>query len=110
LRDDCSHVLRMFAARRSLVDVSYSYLWIKAFPGIEWSQSIPECLAYAASRVRPDVAQMTLRKHAAATQVWARQEGWSSMSQRRRIVRWLASRQARPTIMHAISAAFAHVE
>jgi hypothetical protein len=110
LRDVCSHVLRMFAARRSLVDVSYSYLWIKAFPGIEWSQSIPECLAYAASRVRPDAAQMTLRKHAVATQVWARQGGWSSMSQSRRIVRWLASRQPRPTIMHAISAAFAYVE
>jgi Uncharacterised nucleotidyltransferase len=110
LSDDCSYFLRVLAPRKSLIDVSYSYLWIKAFPGIEWSQSIPDCLAYAASRVRPNAGHMAQRKHMATTQAWAKQGEWSRMSQGRRIFRWLASRQTRPTVMHAISAAFAHLE
>jgi Uncharacterised nucleotidyltransferase len=110
LSDDCSYVLRVIAARKSLIDVSYSYLWVKAFPGIEWSQSISECLAYAASRVRPNARHMAQRKYVATSQNWAKQGDWSSMSQGRRIVRWLARRQTRPTVMHAISAAFAHIE
>ena len=107
LRADCSYFLRVLAARKSLVDVSYSYLWIKAFPGIEWSQSISEFAAYAANRLRPDAEQMTRRKLVATTQAWAKQSDWSSMSQGRRILRWLTSRQARPTIMHVITSAFA---
>jgi hypothetical protein len=110
LSDDCSYFLRAFAARKSLVDVSHSYLWVRAFPGIEWSQSIPECLAYAASRVRPNTGHMAQRNYIATTQAWAKQDEWSRMSQGRRILRWLASRQMRPTVMHAISAAFAHME
>jgi Uncharacterised nucleotidyltransferase len=110
LSDDCSYFLRLLAGRKSLIDVSYSYLWVKAFPGIEWSQSIPECLAYAASRVRPNARHMAQRKYVATSQAWAKQGDWSSMSQGRRILRWLGSRQTRPTIMHAISAAFAHIE
>jgi len=110
LSDGCSYFLRALAARKSLVEVSYSYLWVRAFPGIEWSQSIPECLAYAASRVRPNAGHMAQRKYVATTQTWAKQGEWSSLSQGRRIVRWLASRQTRPTVMHAISAAFAHIE
>ena len=107
LSDDCSYFLRALAARKSLVEVSYSYLWVKAFPGIEWSQSIPECLAYAASRVRPNAGHMAQRKYVEKTQAWAKQGQWSSMSQGRRILRWLTSRQTRPTTMHAISAALA---
>lgn|ERR1700733_788118 len=110
LSDDCSYFLRVLAARKSLIDVSFSYLWVSAFPGIEWSQSIPECLAYAASRVRPNTTHMAQRKYVAATQAWAKQGDWSRMSQGRRMFRWLASRQTRPTVMHAISAAFAHLE
>jgi hypothetical protein len=110
LRDDCSYFLRALAARKSLVEVSYSYLWVRAFPGIEWSQSIPECLAYAASRVRPNAGHRAQRKYVETTQAWAKQGEWSSLSQGRRILRWLASRQTRPTVMHAISAAFANIE
>jgi hypothetical protein len=110
LSDECSYFLRVLAARKSLIDVSYSYLWVSAFPGIEWSQSIPECLAYAASRVHPNSRHMAQREHVATTQAWAKQGEWSRLSQGRRIFRWLASRQTRPTVMYAISAAFAHIE
>jgi hypothetical protein len=110
LRDDCSYFLRALAIRKSLIDVSYSYLWVKAFPGIEWSQTIPELLAYAASRVRPSAKHMAQRRHVATTQTWAKEGEWSSLSQGGRILRWLTSRQTRPTTMHAISAAFAKAQ
>ena len=107
LRADCSHLLRALATRKSLIDVSYSYLWIKAFPGIEWSQTIPELLAFAASRVLPKATHMAQRERIAKTEAWAKQGQWSSMSQGRRILRWVTSRQTRPVTMHAIRAALA---
>ena len=111
LRLDCSHVLRALGGRRkSLTDVSYSYLWVKAFPGIEWSRSIAEVLGYAVSRVRPDAGHRASRKQLAASQTWAKRSDWPTMSQSRRIVRWLSSRQTRPVTMHAITAAFAQAQ
>lgn len=106
LKGDCRIVLRALGAKKSLVDVSYSYLWVKAFPGIEWSKSIGELLGFAASRVRPNALHLAYRKHVASSQTWARQAEWSSMSQGRRMLRWLTSRQTRPATMHAITAAF----
>jgi hypothetical protein len=106
LKGDCRIVLRALGAKKSLVDVSYSYLWVKAFPGIEWSKSIGELIGFAASRVRPNALHLAHRKHVASSQTWARQAEWSSMSQGRRMLRWLTSRQTRPTTMHAITAAF----
>jgi len=110
LHDECSYILRVLARRKSLIDVSFSHLWVNAFPGIEWSQSIAELLAYAASRVRPNAGHMAYRQGVAASQAWARQSEWSNLSQGRRMVRWATSRQARPVTMHAISAAFAQAQ
>jgi hypothetical protein len=106
-KDACRFVLRAWGAKKSLVDVSYSYLWVKAFPGIEWSRSIGELLGFAANRVRPNARQLDQRKHDAVSQNWAKQADWSSLSQGRRMLRWLTSRQTRPVTMHAITAAFA---
>jgi putative nucleotidyltransferase-like protein len=107
LKDDCRLVLRALGAKKSLVDVSYSYLWVKAFPGIEWSKSIGELLGFAASRVRPNALHLAHRKQTAAGETWAKQDEWSSMSQGRRMLRWLTSRQRRPVTMHAVRAALA---
>ena len=107
LREDCPFLLRSLATRKSLIEVSYSYLWIKAFPGIEWSQTSPELLAFAASRVRPEAKHVAHREHVAQTEVWAKQSQWSSMSQGRRILRWVTSRQTRPVTMHVVRAALA---
>ena len=108
IKDRCPPMLRAIATRRSLVDFSYSHLWIKAFPGIEWSQSIGEWLGFAVSRVRPTQLHLAQRKKVAASEAWAKQAEWSSMPQSRRMLRWLTSRQTRPLTMHAITAAFAH--
>jgi hypothetical protein len=105
-KDDCRFVLRALAARKSLVDVSYSYLWVKAFPGIEWSQSIGEVLGFAARRVHPNAMHLDQRKRDAASQKWAKLDEWPSLSQGGRMLRWLTSRQTRPVTMHAIAAVF----
>jgi hypothetical protein len=107
LKNDCRFVLRALGAKKSLVDVSYSCLWVKAFPGIEWSQSIGELLGFAASRVRPNALHLAHRKRTATSETWAKQDEWSRMSQGRRMLRWLTSRQTRPVTMHTIAAAFA---
>lgn len=110
MKDSCPFFLRTIARQTSLVAVSYSHLWVKAFPGIEWSQSASEMLRYAASRVRPGTAHLAHREHVAKTEVWARQSQWSHLPQNRRIMQWIFSRQARPVTMLAIVAALSEKE
>jgi putative nucleotidyltransferase-like protein len=107
LKQDCRFVLRALGAKKSLVEVSYSYLWVKAFPGIEWSKSIGELLGFAASRVRPNALHLANRKQNLVSQTWAKEDEWSGLSQGRRMLRWLMSRQTRPVTMHAVRAALA---
>jgi hypothetical protein len=104
LESDCPWLLRRSARRRTLSEVSYSHLWVDAFPGIEWSQSIRDLLSYARSRVRPDAQHLALRKLIVTTQGWAADSQWSSLSQARRILRWMTARQARPATMHVLRA------
>ena len=106
LKRDCPYILQALGTRKSLVDVSYSYLWIKAFPGIEWSHSIRETWDYALSEYAR-TPHLALRENQAASQIWAKQGDWSGLSQGQRIVRWLSSRQTRPATMHAVRAALA---
>jgi hypothetical protein len=107
LRDECPFMLRTVGAKKKLVQVSYSYLWVKAFPGIEWSQSIRELLGFAASRVRPNASHLAQRKNDAKNHKWAKHDEWSNLSQGRRMLRWLTTRQTRPVTMHAVRAALA---
>jgi hypothetical protein len=107
LESNCPWVLRRNLRRPILSDVSFSHLWVDAFPGIEWSRSIREMLGYAASRVRPGAEQLAARATSARTQDWASGSQWSTLSQGRRIARWLASRPVRPATMHALRATLA---
>jgi hypothetical protein len=110
LAHDCPYLLEWTSRRRTLYDVSFSHLWVDAFPGIEWSQSIREMLAYAASRVLPNPKHLALRKHVAKTEAWVSQSQWPHLSQGRRILRWMTSRPARPLTMHAVRAALAQAQ
>ena len=103
----CPLLLRKVTSRNTLYDVSYSYLWVTAFPGIEWSQSIPEMIAYASNRLRPSASTLAAREHLTKSQVWAKHGEWARMSQSQRMLRWLQSRPTRPVTMHAIVAAVA---
>lgn len=107
LADECPYLLKKVASHRTLYDVSYSYPWVNAFPGIEWSQSFGEMLEYAASRVRPDAGHVALREHNVKAQAWASQNPWDRLSQGRRMMRWIASRPTRSPTMHAVNTALA---
>jgi hypothetical protein len=107
LESNCPWVLRRNVRRPILSDVSFSHLWVDAFPGIEWSRSVREMLGYAASRVRPNGEQLAARATTAGTQDWAADSPWSTLSQGRRIARWLASRPVRPATMHVLRATLA---
>jgi hypothetical protein len=105
LADDCPLVLNRVSRRKTLYDVSYSYPYVDAFPGVEWSQSIREVLEYAVNRVRPSAEHIALREHSAKSDAWASQNQWARLSQGRRIVRWVTSRPPRAVTMHAVNAA-----
>jgi hypothetical protein len=107
LAEHCQWHLRRLARHQSLSDVSLSYLWIEAFPGIGWSRSLSEVMEYAASRLRPDKETLDLRKILAQTEVAPSQSPWSHSSQGQRMLRWLTSRQARADTMHAVRVALA---
>ncbi|HEY2465627.1 MAG TPA: nucleotidyltransferase family protein [Steroidobacteraceae bacterium] len=105
LADECPRLLRKVALSTSLSDVSYSYLWVDAFPGVAWSQSIPEVIDYAINRLRPSAQHLAAREEIARSESWARQDEWCRLSQARRIVRWISSRPTRPVTMSVVSAA-----
>jgi Uncharacterised nucleotidyltransferase len=109
LRSSCPRLLREVSRRRRVSDVSYSYPRVDAFPGIEWSQSLPEMAAFILSRVRPSREHVALRETTSLTQAWAAGARWSSLSQVHRIARWIVARPVRPATLHAVKAALAQM-
>jgi hypothetical protein len=107
LAAECPYLLEKASRRRTLCEVSYSYLWVDAFPGMEWSQSLREVLEYVANRVRPSAEHIALRANAAKSEAWVCQSPWARLSQNQRILRWITSRPTRPVTMHAVRAALA---
>jgi hypothetical protein len=110
LAEECPYLLERTSCRRTLYDVSHSYLWVDAFPGIEWSQSLREALRYVISRVRPSAEHIALRANGAKSEAWASQNQWPHLSQKQRILRWITSRPTRPVTMHAVRAALAQAQ
>jgi len=107
LAGECPYLLEKTSRHRTLCEVSFSYLWVDAFPGMEWSRSLREVLRYAASRVRPSTEHVAFRAHTAKSEAWAKRGEWSRLSQSRRILKWITSRPTRPVTMHAVRAALA---
>jgi hypothetical protein len=104
----CRWPLRRIYRRRRLSDVSVSYLWVSAFPGIEWSRSLREMTAYAVARVRPSAETLALREAFAVSQPLVSGGEWAYTSQGRRIVRWLLARQPRQETLQPVRAALGH--
>jgi hypothetical protein len=102
LQRGCPPHLNRVTARRCLTDVSLSSLWIRAFPGIDWSRSATESVRYMLGRVRPDAEARTIRKIDAASAPWALGSSWQGLSQSSRIVRWMTSRPTRAATMYVI--------
>ncbi len=91
----CPGPLRLVLGRQQLCDVSLSSLWIRAFPGIEWSRSPRQALAYMAARLRPSPATLRLRAQFADTQPLVSGGEWARATQGQRLWRWLRKRQPR---------------
>ena len=89
----CHWPVRRAYSRRTLSDVSLSYLWVSAFPGIEWSRSAREMSAYAVERLRPSAETRALREAFAQSQPLVSGGEWAHTSQGRRM-RALAARSA----------------
>jgi hypothetical protein len=107
LAEGCSGLLRQVHRRRTLSDESLSYLWIGAFPGIEWSRTPAEMLRYAANRIRPSGAMREQRRELLRHRPPGSQTHWQHLSQGRRMLRWLISRPARDESLAAVQAALA---
>lgn len=101
----CSWVLRIAARRYRLSDVSLSKLYIEAFPGIEWAQSLPEAFRYAVGRIRPDAETRALYEHTVSSEAWAANSPWFNLPRYRQVLRWMTSRPIRSATMHAVRAA-----
>jgi hypothetical protein len=101
----CHWLLKRTYSARNLSSASLSYLWISAFPGIEWARSPREMLQYAAMRVVPSVETVQLRTTLASVQPRLSGGSWADLSQSRRVLRWLMSRQARNETLQPVSAA-----
>jgi hypothetical protein len=105
LSDHCVWNLRRRARQQVLSDVSLSYLWIEAFPGITWSQSLPEAAEWVKHRLVPNMQVRLERAAAKKTEVPFANSQWGHLSQRQRILRWILTRQARPQVMHVVQSA-----
>ncbi len=106
-RSDCHWMLRRSAARSTLSDSSLSRLWISAFPGIEWSRSMREMLAYGAGRLWPSRETRAERHRVARVMHDTSPGSWSQLPQRRRIARFVLARPARPESLRPVQAALA---
>ena len=103
----CHWLLRSAYRRHRLTDVSLSYLWISAFPGIEWGRSPRELLSYAAARVRPSAETLRLREEFARSQPLVSGGEWAYTSQARRVARWLLARQPRQETLQPLRVSLA---
>ena len=110
LRRDCPRALRAVTQRRLVSDASFSYPKINAFPGIEWSRSLPETAAFIVRRIRPSSEQLAARMRLAQTQSWCANDRWSTASQARRVARWILTRPMRLGTRRAVQAALGSME
>jgi hypothetical protein len=107
LADQCPWTLRRVGRHRRLSDVSLSYPWVEAFPGIVWSRSFAEIVDYISGRVWPDKEMRRQRDIRVETELASSATQWGRLSQRQRMLRWLTSRPLRVETLHAVRMALA---
>jgi hypothetical protein len=105
LESACHGRLRRISHQRLLSDVSLSYPWIEAFPGLEWTQSLGEMWEHVANRTLRAARLLAPHKRSIAEGVISADSTWPINSQRPYILRWLISRPLRPATMRPIRAA-----
>jgi len=109
LRRSCPPILRRVSEQRDLTEVSWSNPRMSALPGIAWSRTPAEALRYARSRLLPDPDTLELVRSSLEQQPQLQTVSWYQLSQRRRIMRWLA-RPPRVQTITTVAAALRYPE
>jgi hypothetical protein len=86
---ECPWLLARSARRQRLTDVSWSNIRIAAFPGLEWSQTMAEGLAFMRSRIWPSREVRRELKIGTAEIPNVSSVPWYGISHGSRILRWL---------------------
>ncbi len=95
----------MQAQHYRLTDVSWSNIHITAFPGVEWSRSAWEALAFMSSRVWPRREALSELKEGAAQIPGSSSIPWYGISHSARILRWIFLRPPRVQTLLSVRAA-----
>ena len=101
----CHWLLRRACRDKTLSSSSISYLWISAFPAMYWARSTREMLQYATARLVPTRETREQRRELAKTQPRVSGGAWAELSQSRRLLRWVLSRQPRHATLQPVYAA-----
>jgi hypothetical protein len=105
LRSECPWLLRTLAQRYRLTDVSWSNIRIAAFPGVEWSRSGWEALAFMSSRIWPRTEALSELKEGAAQIPGSTSIPWYGIPHAARILRWIFLRPPRVQTLLSVRAA-----
>jgi hypothetical protein len=101
----CSWLLSTLARRQRLTDVSWSNIRIQAFPGVEWSRSGREAVAFMRSRIWPSSDALSELKEGAAQIPGSATVPWYGIPHAVRILRWIFSRPPRVQTLLSVRAA-----
>ena len=105
LAQDCPWLLRNRARRQRLADVSWSNIRIEAFPGLEWSRTPGDAVAFMRSRIWPSAESRAELKEGAAQIPDSAAIPWYGLSHRARILRWVFARPPRVQTLLSVRAA-----
>jgi hypothetical protein len=105
LSRECPWLLTRAASRQRLTEVSWSNIRIEAFPGIEWSRSAAEALAFMRSRIWPSHDALAELKEGAAQIPGSSTVPWYGIPHAVRILRWVYSRPPRVQTLLSVRAA-----
>ena len=101
----CPRSLARAINKQELSDLSYSDLWIEAFPGMRWAASYRGKMRYALSRIYPGKESLEMRAASLHLEPRTAQSEWARLSQFQRILRGLTSNVPRVETISAVRAA-----
>jgi hypothetical protein len=107
LRLDSPLLLSRFVRHQRLTAVSWSNIRIEAFPGLEWSRTLPEAFKFIRSRIWPSREARQELKEGAAQIPNSSSIPWYGLAHPTRILRWVFSKPPRVQTLLSIRAALA---
>jgi hypothetical protein len=102
---DCPLWLSVRARKLRVTTVSWSNIRIAAFPGLEWSRTSLEALAFMRGRISPSRQARAELKDGAAQIPESSTVRWYNLPHRARILRWVFSRPPRVQTLLSVRAA-----